>query len=66
MALCAVAVVRKTTSREWSSCCCHTLFDAHLLLARWRRRGAEEVELAVMRANAIELAALHALLASGS
>jgi hypothetical protein len=37
--------------------------EAHLLLGRWRR-GDEEAELAVMLSNAVELAALRALLAS--
>lgn len=37
--------------------------EAHLLLGRWQR-GDEEAELAVMLGNAIELAALRALLYS--
>lgn len=35
---------------------------AHLLLARWRRPGDGEAELAAMLGNAIELAALRAVL----
>lgn len=38
--------------------------QAHLLLDRWRHRGDEQADLAVMLGNAVELAALRALLAS--
>lgn len=38
--------------------------EAHLLMSRWRCRGDDKAELAVMLHNAIELAALRALLTS--
>lgn len=40
--------------------------EAHLLLSWWRCRGDHKAELAVMLHNAIELAALRALLTSRS
>jgi hypothetical protein len=39
--------------------------QAHLLLNWWRHHDDEDDEVAVMLGNAIELAALRALLASG-